>query len=78
MSQEIPSPMERRFLDLMERIERQQVQEIAALKSRITQLEAKLVDQQGQITGLEKGQDALCNSLEPFLAPPDRRPGSVT
>ena len=78
MSQEIPSPMERRFLDLMERMEREQMQEIAALKSRITQLEAKLIDQQGQITGLEKGQDALCNSLESLLAPPDRRPGSVT
>ncbi len=77
MSQEIPSPMERRFLDLMARIETQQAQEIAALKARIAQLEARLLDQQGQITGLKKGQDALCTSLADFLAPPGRQPGSV-
>lgn len=77
MPHAISNSMERRLLDLMLNIETKQTQEIAALQKRIRQLEEKLLTQQGQITGAEKGIDALCTALEAFLVPPGKRSGPL-
>lgn len=77
MSHDIPSPMERRLLDLMANLKTEQTQEIVALQKRIRQLEERLLDQQVQIIGIEKGIDALCTTLDGFLIPPGKKSGPL-
>jgi septal ring factor EnvC (AmiA/AmiB activator) len=75
------SPLDRRFLDLMDRIEQTQQDQIAALTQRLAAAEqhnAQLTTQLADLENLIQRQGAALSSLNDtlarFLAPPDTPP----
>jgi uncharacterized coiled-coil protein SlyX len=75
------SPLDRRFLDLMDRIEQTQQDQIAALTQRLaaaeqhnTQVTKRLTDLEYLIQRREAALSSLNDMLAKFLAPSDTPP----
>ncbi|SDL75753.1 hypothetical protein [Paracoccus chinensis] len=70
MSLPNPSPMDRHILDLLDRIERAQMERLASLEERMRTLEARNDELEAQLRSQESGIISLSDSLAAYLALP--------